>query len=226
MKLTHKKAGILKISLIAFTASLALGAGFAKAADYPDKTVSWVVPYPPGGPTDLVGRLLADAFSKEFNGTFVVENKPGASGAIGINHTIRSKPDGHTISMLAAPGHLTMELIHDELDIDGVHIPFHGGNPAVTALLSGEVGVMLSDSVAVLPHIRSGKLRPIAVNSTERLDVVPDVPTIKEQGIQSVEAQSWSSIFTTKGTPPEVIAKLNAALKKALEDPAKPILRA
>lgn len=286
MKLKHHLKNTIKLGLVAITSSFIMAASPVQAAEYPDRTVSWIVPFPPGGATDLVSRRLAQEFSKEFGETFVVENKPGASGTIAVNYVIRSKPDGHTISFLASPslisplmmaktpfdletdiepiglayitppvlvvnpevlpnvtdikslaeamkgkslsyttagigstGHLTMEIIREELDIDGLHIPFQGGSPAVTALLAGEIGAMFSDSVGVLPHIKSGKLVPIAVSSMERLEVLPDTPTVKEQGIENVEAISWVGLFGSKGTPKEVVDKLNAALKRALSDP-------
>lgn len=285
---------------IATTAALVFSSTFifspisAQAANYPDHTVSWVVPYPPGGPTDTATRVLADAFSKELNQTFVVENKPGASGTIGIRYTMRSKPDGYTISMFASPsltapfmlaespynaetdmtsiglayftplilvvnpevlpevtdiqslaaavkdkglnyttagigstGHLTMELLRSELEFEGTHIPFQGSSPAVTAVLSGEIPAMMSDSVAVLPHIRSGKLRPIAVNAKERLEAVPDTALLSEQGIKSVEAISWVGVMAAKGTPQEAIHVLNSTLKKVTqnEDVAKRMMQ-
>lgn len=275
----------IKFGLIA-TSSLVMATSLVQAAQYPSRTVSWVVPFPPGGPTDTSARILADAFSKELGQTFVVENKPGASSTIGLRHTIRSKPDGYTISMIVAHGltapymlpevpynletdiqpiglayftplvlvvnpellpevtdiksygeamknkdgnytsagigstsHLTMELIRSELGLDTTHIPFQGSSPAVAAVLSGEIPAMMSDPVAVLPHIKAGKLRPIAVNATERINILEDVPLLSEQGIASVDAISWVGLFAAKGTPEPIINTLNSTLKKVINTP-------
>lgn len=275
----------LSASVLLLSSTFIFAPSAVHAADYPDHSVSWIVPYPPGGPTDTATRVLADAFSKELNQTFVVENKPGASGTIGVRYTMRSKPDGYTISMFASPsltapfmltespynaaedmasiglayftplilvvnpevmphvtdikslaeavkgkglnyttagvgstGHLTMELLQSELGFEGTHIPFQGSSPAVTAVLSGEIPAMMSDSVAVLPHIRSGKLRPIAVNAKERLAAVPDTALLSEQGIKSVEAISWVGLLAAKDTPKDAIDTLNTTLKKVLQD--------
>ena len=282
----YRFKSIVKLGLVTLASGFLITANPIQAAEYPDKSVSWIVPFPPGGPTDTSARILADAFSKELGQTFVVENKPGASSTIGLRHTMRSKPDGYTISMIVAHGltapymlpevpynletdiqpiglayftplilvvnpellpevtdiksygeamrgkdgnytsagigstsHLTMELIRSELGLDTTHIPFQGSGPAVTAVLSGEIPAMMSDPVAVLPHIKAGKLRPIAVNATERLSALEDVPLLSEQGIASVDAISWVGLFAAKDTPEQIINTLNSTLKKAVTNP-------
>ncbi|NYT60833.1 tripartite tricarboxylate transporter substrate binding protein [Alcaligenaceae bacterium] len=274
----------VKTLLAAAAGSLLVAAGTANAT-YPDRPVSWVIPFPPGGPTDVATRVLADAFSKELDITFVTENKPGASGSIGVRNVMRSKPDGYTIGMLASPsltapymlaanlydlskdiqpigvayvtplilvvnpevmpdvtdlaslakagkngdlnytsagtgstGNLTMELLKTELNFAATHIPYQGSSPAVTAVLAGDVPIMLSDSVAVLPQIKAGKLRAIAVN-TENFKALPDVKSLKEQGVKGSKAISWVGVFAPLKTPDEARIKLADTLKKVLQDP-------
>lgn len=275
----------VKTMLTAVVGSFVVAAGAAQAA-YPERPVSWVIPFPPGGPTDVATRVLADAFSKALDATFVAENKPGASGTIGVRNVIRSKPDGYTIGMLASPsltapymlagnpynlatdiqpvgvayatplilvvnpdvlpdvtdlaslaeagknsdlnytsagtgstGNLTMELLKNELGFAATHIPYQGSSPAVSAVLAGDVPIMLSDSVAVLPQIKSGKLRAIAVNADD-FEALPDVKSLAEQGVQGSKAISWVGIFAPLGTPDEARAKLADTLKKVLQNPA------
>lgn len=270
--------------LAAVAGSLVMAAGAAQAA-YPERPISWVIPFPPGGPTDVATRVLADAFSKELDATFVTENKPGASGTIGVRNVIRSKPDGYTIGMLASPsltapfmlagkpydlskeiqpigvayitplilvvnpevlpnvtdvaslaeagkkgelnytsagtgstGNLTMELLKNELGFAAMHIPYQGSSPAVTAVLAGDVPIMLSDSVAVLPQIKAGKLRAIAVN-TDNFEALPDVKSLSEQGVQGSKAISWVGIFAPLNVPEDARTKLADTLKKVLQDP-------
>lgn len=259
----------------------------AQTGNFPDKALTYIVPFPPGGPTDVAGRVLADALGKELKQTVVVENKSGASGSIGINQMIRSKPDGYTIAGLAAPSltapfmlpqppydlktdvkpvgiayitplvivvnskvnpdikdmkslvqavqgkkegmnyttagvgstaHLAMELIGKDLNLDMTHIPFRGSAPGVTAVLAGDVVLMYSDLVAVLPQIKAGNLRPIAVNTDQRLEELPDTPILKEQNVQAAKAISWSGLLAPKDTPDGTVKILSDALKTVLDD--------
>lgn len=280
-KLTVLGALMLSQCLVAPVAS-------AQKNDFPNKPLNFIVPFPPGGPTDVAGRVLADALGKKLNQTVVVENKSGASGSIGISQLIRSKPDGYTVAGLAAPSltapfilaqapydlekdiksvgtayitplvivvnakkhpditdmkslaqaaknskdginytsaaigstaNLAMELIKKDLGIKMTHIPFRGSAPAVTALLAGDVPVMYSDLVAVLPQIKAGNLRPIAVNTDVRLEELPDVPTLKEQDIQASKAVSWSGLVVPKDTPDATVKILSDALASVVNDP-------
>ena len=271
--------------LMAAAAGAIMMASAPAFAEYPEKPVTWVIPFPPGGPTDVTSRVLADAFSKELGQTFVSENKSGASGTIGVRSVIRDKADGYTIATLAAPSligpflmpskpydltqeitpigiayqtpllmvvnpevlpevtdlaslaeaakktdlnyttagvgstaHLTVELIKKDLGFEAMHIPYQGSAPAVTATLAGEVPLMFSDSLAVLPHIKSGRLRAIAVN-TDSYAALPDVKSLTSQGVTSTKAISWYGVFGPKGMPDDVRDKLSATLEKVLKDP-------
>lgn len=278
-----------KVFKIVAVTAMAAFPMFGAAADYPSRTLTFVVPYPPGGPTDITGRLLAEALGKELGQTVVVENRSGASGSIGVSYVIRSKPDGYTFGAVAAPSlvapfmldtkpydlttdiqtvgmayvtplvvlvnpeltpevtdmqslidyvknegagvnyttagigstaHLAMEMIRSENDLDMLHIPYQGSAPAINALLAGDVNMMYSDLVAAMPQITSGKLRAIAINTNERLDELPDVPTLVEQGIEAAKAVSWGGLVLPKGTPQEAVDVLSAALESVLQDEA------
>lgn len=275
------------VSALVLSQTALIPAAMAQNNNFPDKSLNFIVPFPPGGPTDVAGRVLADALGKELKQTVVVENKAGASGSIGINQLIKSKPDGYTIASLAAPSltapfmlsqapydlktdlkpiglayitplvivvnpkyspditdmkslakavrekqggfnyttaaigstaHLAMELIKKDLSLDMTHIPFKGSAPGVTALLGGEVSLMYSDLVAVLSQIKAGNLRPIAVNTQQRLDELPDTPTLQEQDIQAAKAASWSGLVVAKDTPEHEVKVLSDALKVVLAD--------
>ena len=286
MPILKRSRSVMKnlFAAVGCTVLLTAGVGVAQAA-YPEKAVTWVIPFPPGGPTDVSSRILADAFSKELGQTFISDNKAGASGTIGIRSVIRDKPDGYTFGTLAAPSliapfimpdppydltkditpigvayvtplvlvvnpdvlpdvtdvqsmaeagkkgnlnyttagigstaHLTLELLKKELGFEAMHIPFQGSSPAVTAVLAGEVPIMFSDSVAVLPHIKAGKLRAIAVN-TDNFPPLPDVKSLKQQGVVSTRAVSWYGLVAPAGIPDEARDTLSATLKKVLKDP-------
>ena len=275
------------LSAIALSQALTAHVAIAQTDDFPNKSINYIIPFPPGGPTDVAGRVMAEALGKELKQTVVVENKSGASGSIGMNQLIRSKGDGYTIASLAAPSltapfilakapydlktdikpiglayitplvivvnpkthpeikdmkslieaakqnkeglnyttsgvgstaHLAVEMIRKELNIDMTHIPFRGSAPGVTALLGGEVAFMYSDLVAVLTQIKAGNLRPIAVNTDQRIEELPDTPTLKEENIQAAKASSWGGLVAPKDTPDSTIQVLSNALKVVLEN--------
>lgn len=282
---THKhQRSFMKAMFAAATCAVAFAAS-PVYAEYPDRAVTWVIPFPPGGPTDVSTRVLAEAFGRELGQTFISENKAGASGTIGVRSVIRDKPDGYTIGMLAAPSliapfimpkapydlttditpigvaystplvlvvnpdslpevtdiqslaeagkkdelnyttagvgstaHLTIEILKEELGFDAMHIPYQGSAPAVAAALAGDVPIMFSDSVAVLPHIQAGSLRAIAVN-TEDFAPLPDVKSFAEQGVTSTKAVSWYGLIAPADTTDEAVKTLSATLEKVLQDP-------
>ncbi|MDM9560745.1 tripartite tricarboxylate transporter substrate binding protein [Bordetella petrii] len=268
-------------------AAALLGAAPAAGAGYPERPVTWVVPFPPGGAMDNIARTLGEAMGRQLGTSFVVENRAGAGGNIGAAVVARAKPDGYTIlivangmavnpalypslnydpqadfapiSLLAVvpnvlvtnpqrtgatsvadviakarakPGaytyasagvgtsiHLAGELFVSMADIDMLHVPYKGSGPAVSDLLGGQVDYMFDSITSAKPHIQSGKLTALAVTTAKRSAALPDVPTVAEAGLPGYELTPWFAAFAPAGTPPEIIAKLNAAMRQALADP-------
>jgi tripartite-type tricarboxylate transporter receptor subunit TctC len=261
-------------------------ASFAQA--YPSKPIKIVVPFPPGGSTDLLARRLGEKLSAAMGQPVIVENKPGAGGTTGADHVAKSAPDGYTLLMgvtgsnaiapslypklpydvlkdfapislvvsaplvlavtasssiktvkdyIAAarakpmtygtPGngtsmHLTGEMFVLATGVKLTHVPYKGTAPALNDMLGGTLESMFGDFLVLMPQIKGGKVRPIAVTSTQRHPLLPDVPTIAESGVpglEKFEASSWQGLFAPAGTPRDVVAKLNAQVVKALESP-------
>jgi tripartite-type tricarboxylate transporter receptor subunit TctC len=257
------------------------------AADYPNKPVRIIVPFPPGGTSDVMGRLIAEELAKQFKQAFIVDNKGGAGGAIGTAEAARAPADGYTlllsgigsnavihgfaspkpsyteadfvhVSQLAAgpnvlvvhpafpartfkefvawvkahpgrfsygqvnssSGHLTTEYLKQTAGLDMVGIPYKGGGPALGDVLANQIPGMFTNQDAVLPHVRSGKLRALVVTSAERNPLYPDVPTVAESGYAGFTAVSWTGLSAPKGTPAAIVEKLEAAMTKAFGEPA------
>jgi tripartite-type tricarboxylate transporter receptor subunit TctC len=269
-------------------AALALGgmAGSAAAA-YPEKPITVVVPFPPGGSTDTIARALGTRMSTTLGQPVVVENQPGATGAIGAARVKRAAPDGYTLLvasigvyatnpflqkslqydpakdfdlltvavrapnvLVAHPSvpaktvaelidylkknpdkvsfassgagssdHLTAALFWQKTGTTGIHVPYKGGAPAISDLLAGHAQVSFQNINAVLNHIRSGKLKALAVTGDKRSAVLPDVPTLAEAGVKGADVFSWQAVAAPKGLPKDVKDKLHGALVKALADP-------
>ena len=273
-----KLAKLLASTLIAF-------AGFAAAqADYPNKPIRLVVPFPPAGGTDVLSRAIAQSITGATKWTIVVDNKPGAGGNIGLDATAKAAPDGYTIAMgqtanLAvnpalysnmtfdplkdfAPvalissqplilvvnanspykslkdlvdaakkepgkvnmasssngtiGHIGGELFQRRAVIKMTHVPYKGAGAAVTDLMGGSVDCFFGNTQAVGGLVTSGRLRPLAVTSPNRLANFPNVPTVAELGYPGFEAATWSGLIAPAGTPPAIVARLNAEANKAL----------
>jgi tripartite-type tricarboxylate transporter receptor subunit TctC len=262
--------------------------GAARAETWPTHSLRLVVPYPAGGPTDVVARALAARMSEGLGQTIVVDNKPGGAGNIGSEIVAKAPPDGYALVMgnnathatnqtlipattfdaardFAAIGltttvthvlvvnpevpaktvqefvawaraqgdkvsyastgngsasNLAMELFKTALDLKAVHVPYRGSAPAVQDLLAGQVSCSFQTLPSVLGQIRASKLRALAVSSLKRNPNLPDVPTVDETMIKGFNADAWFGLFAPAGTPPEIIARLNAELQKALADPA------
>jgi tripartite-type tricarboxylate transporter receptor subunit TctC len=259
----------------------------AGAQDYPARTVRIVVAFPAGGPTDFVGRVLADKLKSLIGQSVIIENKPGANAAIGAEYVAKSEPDGYTLFLTTAgavvinphmradlpydpvrdfapvtlvvntmevlvvrtdtpiksaselvafaqsrpdgiamastgvgsPPHLALELFKGASGANVLHVPYRGAAPAVTDVVGGQMHAMFADLPVLMPQIKGGTLRPIGVGSKRRAAVLPDVPTLDEQGIKDVYADNWYALFAPAKTPGPVIAKLNAAVTAALNDP-------
>jgi tripartite-type tricarboxylate transporter receptor subunit TctC len=267
--------------------ALPLLAAQASAQAWPTKAIKLVVPFPAGGPTDTASRIVGEQLSQRLKQPVVVENKPGASGAIAAAQVAKTPGDGYTFMMLATPtllaphmyksvdydtvkdfvpvatvydlpivmvvnpqlmptvtdvqklithakarpgqlsytssgvgsfGNLSMELLKQLGDFDMQHVAYKGGVPAITDTIGGQVPMMYADLVAALPHIKSGKLRAIAVGSPQRVSVLPEVKTVAEQGFKGFDAVSWGGLLAPKGTPQDVIARVNKELAVILAD--------
>ena len=272
-------------ALLALALPLVAGTAFAQA--WPAKPITLIVPFPPGGPTDVASRIVAQKMSVALKQNIVIDNRSGASGTVGAAAAARAPADGYTFVMLATPtllashlygptgydifknftpvgsvydlpivlvvnpkslpdvngvqdliakakaeggklnyttagagsfGHLTTEQLKTIGKFDMQHVPYRGSAPAVTDLIGGQVPAMFSDLVGVLPHIKAGKLRAIAVGSGKRVSLLPDVKTVAEQGFPGFDATSWGGLLAPAGTPKEVIDRMSAELKTALAD--------
>jgi tripartite-type tricarboxylate transporter receptor subunit TctC len=278
------------LSLLAAAAlAMPLSLPAAHAADasaFPARPLRLVVPFPPGGSTDAVGRLIAAELGKELKQTVIVENKGGANGNIGADYVARADADGYTlllsgvgsnainyalysampyrnsdfahISLLAtgpnvlvanpefpaktfkefielakknpgkythassgsgSSGHLAMEMLKSAAGIELMHVPYKGGAAAITDTMAGRVSVLFLNQDNVLPQVKAGKLRALAVASEKRNPAYPDTPTIAESGYPGFSAESWFGLSAPAKTPPQVIDRLHQATVKALADP-------
>ena len=258
----------------------------AFAQGYPTKPAKVIVPYPPGGPTDIVARVVSQKLSEQMGQQFIVENRPGAGGNIGAEAVAKSPADGYTllvattahainpalfkslgynlvkdfapVSQLtsgplvivanpslpvknvkelialakAKPGtlnyassgngqstHLSAELFGAMAGVKMNHIPYKGSAPALTDVMGGQASLMFDTMLSAMPQVKNGKLKAIAVTSAARSPAAPDVPTVAESGLPGYEAIAWNGLLAPAGTPAEVVNKLNAELKKALDAP-------
>lgn len=273
------------IRLLVFAFALFSQGAFAET--YPDKAVTIVVPWPPGGPSDIAARPVAKGLSESLGQSFITDNRGGASGNIGTAQVTKAPPDGYTLLITSSspivinpslykqmpfdpakdlipitnllrvplvlvahpsvkannlkelialinaeqgkfqyassgtgtPQHMTGELFKTAAKLDVIHVPYKGSAPAITDLLGGHVPVMFDSMVAILPHITSGKVKPIAVTSVKRTAQLPDTPTFAELGLPSVESYAWYGFFAPAGTPKEIVAKLNSEALKVMKQP-------
>jgi tripartite-type tricarboxylate transporter receptor subunit TctC len=271
-----------RIALLVFFACFSMP-GMAQEA-YPSKPVTMIVPFPPGGVADIVGRPLAASMEKTLKQPVVIVNRTGAGGAVGMAAAAKAAPDGYTILMglssisifpvsdrisgktpayelrdfapialitadptvlvvradsqyktlkdfvdyaKANPGkinysssgvygtlHVAMEIFANAAGIKLFHVPYQGGGPAVTALLGGQVDALASGPAAAIGQIKGGKMRALASWSTERLKLLPDIPTFKELGYDA-EFYIWSGVFAPAGTPEPVLGRLREAVRTA-----------
>jgi tripartite-type tricarboxylate transporter receptor subunit TctC len=235
------RARALIIAMLA--AGLAVAALPASAQTFPSRTVHVVVPYAAGGTGDIVARVVADKLSAALGQSVVVENRPGASGALGTKSVISAVPDGHTLLMgqtgeiainqhwsknlgydpekdLATPGHFAGEVLKLKTKSNLTHVPYNGAGPALNDLLGAHVDMFFSGFPAAVPHVSSGTLKLIAVSSAKRSGVAPDVPTVAEaSGIKDFDITLWQGFFAPRDTPKEIVARLNTEINKILVQP-------
>jgi tripartite-type tricarboxylate transporter receptor subunit TctC len=268
--------------------ALALGAiAPAAAQDYPTRPVKVIVPTPPGGPVDVVGRITANYLQGALGQAFVVENRSGAGNTIGSKDAAEAAPDGYTLLFSAASGliiapllhpdagydplksfdpialvgasssilvvnpsvpahtvaelvayakanpgkvnfssggigvlpHLIGELFKSRAGIDIVHVPYKGGGPSITDLMAGNVQMTFEATSVLLPLIKAGKLRALAVTTEKRIPQLPDVPTMIESGYPGFVTVAWTGLLAPAHTPQPIIAKLNGAINAGLKTP-------
>jgi len=257
----------------------------AESADFPSRPVRMIVPFAPGGGSDIVGRILAQGLSEMWSHTVVVDNRPGAGSTVGTALAARVVPDGHTVlvsssaiafspalykqlsyditrdfagvsllarqpSILAVAGnvparsvkelielarsqpgkltfgsagigsatHLGGELFRYSAGIDLVHVPYKSAGLAMTALLAGETQVLLTNTATVLPHVKAGRVRALAMSGRMRSSQVPDLPTVAEGGIPGFEYDTWYALLVPAGIARPIIARLHASTIRVLRD--------
>jgi len=256
------------------------------AQSWPSKPLRMVIAFPPGGPTDLVSRVLAQRLSEQLGQPVIVDNKPGAGGNIAAELSAKAAPDGYTIfyntsAIVIGPAlygkvnydtlkdfapvaltasvpmvlvvnpqlparslkefldlaksrsgalnysssgtgtitHLASAMMSTQTGIQTQHIPYKGSAPGLVDLVAGQTQFMIDTINTVLPYVRDNRLRGLAVTSSKRSPLLPELPTMAEAGIAGFEAAAWQGIVVPAGTPAEIIQKLNAEVNKALAHP-------
>lgn len=262
----------------------------AWSQDFPDKPIRIIVPLPPGSPPDVLARYLAEGVSRDWKQAVVVDNRPGATGMVGLQALARSAPDGYTVGVMflthtvlpeligplpyntatdfapianlvwlynvlvvpassdiqsvqdlvaqakahpgqlnygsggnGSPAHLVAESFCQASGIQLTHVPFKGPAEAVSALLGNQINAMFATVPTAANLVRSGKLRAIAVTSPQRLEALPTIPTLAEQGVPGVALKEWEGLVAPAGTPKALVERWNQELFKVL---AAPDLRA
>jgi tripartite-type tricarboxylate transporter receptor subunit TctC len=257
------------------------------AANFPSKPVRFIAPFPPGGSTDTLARLVSLRLSEMWGQQVAVENRGGAGGTIGVELAARAAPDGYTIVMghvgtfgfnptlypklpydaikdfapitilatvpngmavhpslpvktardfvalaKAKPGellyasggsgsasHLAGEYFRLLTKINMVHVPYKGTGPAMISMISGQTTMTITGMVALMPHVKSNRLKLLGVATMKRLAILPDVPTINESGVPGYDANQWYGVLTQAAVPRDIVAKLHADIVKVLARP-------
>ena len=285
MSILSKRFTIGAAVTLAVTALLS--AEPARAQPYPNRTVTMIVPFPPGGGTDVGARLIAQRLTAKWGQSVVVENRGGAAGIVGMEAAAKAKPDGYTfimgnvgttainnslyrklpydhetafapinfvadlpLVMLAYPGlaaktpkdiiamakadpgkvtfassgaggapHLAAEIFEDMAGIKMLLVPYKGGGPAVTDLMAGHVNILFTTVLEAVGHVKSGKLRGMAVTSSARSPALPDVPTVAEAALPGYDTGSWIGLLAPAGTPQAIIDKIAADVRDIVSEP-------
>src|SRR5207244_2883607 len=277
-----KRRGGLAALLLAVLIS-----SFAHAQGYPSRPARLIVPFPPGGSTDILSRALGQKLAERLGQPVLIDNGPGAGGSIGSEAAAKAAPDGHTLLMgqlgplavspaiyknlpydpvksfapvslmaivpsvlvvnpqvpaasaaeliayaRANPGkltygsagsgstsHLTTEYFKLATGTDILHVPYKGVGPMLTDLISGQLSMGINGAPAVMSHVNSGRLRALAVTGLTRLPSLPQIPTLDESGVKGFDASGWYGILAPAGTPREIVAKLNAEIRRIMQTP-------
>lgn len=275
------------LALAAAATTAALGAALpAQAQTWPSRTVTIVVPFPPGGGPDLAARVIAEKLAPRIGQSVVVENRPGAGALVGAAAVARAAPDGHTLLLTpntmaisphvlpkgagggvdvqkdlapivapattpmalvahpalgaanlrdlvamakrspglpyasagnGSPMHFAGEMFKQSAGLDMTHVPYRGVAPSITGTLAGDTRVLFVGLGGALPHIRAGKLVPLAVTESRRSALMPDVPTATEQGVAGVEVNAWYGVFAPAATPAAVLSRINQEVNEVLK---------
>jgi tripartite-type tricarboxylate transporter receptor subunit TctC len=277
-----------KTTSLIFAALLALfGCGVASAQNYPSRPITIIAPFPPGGPSDYVARVLSEPLEKTLGQPIVIENVGGAGGTVGVGRAARAEPDGYTLligqwsTQVVNPA--TYKLDYDIADsfapiallantpqliiarkdfpasdvpelitwlkanpdkaqaatvgaaggsqVAGMYfqqvtgakfgfVPYRGGAPAMQDLMAGRVDFMFDQGANAMTQLKAGTIKPYAMLTAQRWHLLPEIPTIDEEGVQGLHVSYWHALFAPKGTPPDIITKVNTAVVAALADPA------
>lgn len=258
----------------------------AHAQQYPSKPVRVLIPFPPGGPTDIIGRMVAETLTKAYGVQFVPDNRAGAGGNIGMELCAKSPPDGSVIcimtvaqsiapaiyrklgfdpvrdfahvtlaaqlpSMLTVhpalpvktvkelvalakskPGqmsyastgngtspHMLMEMLKSMTVIDVVHVPYKGQAPAVLDQISGQVQLAFNTAIGVIPHVKNGRLKAIAISTRERFPAMPELPSVEESGVKGFDGGSWNGVVMPAGTPQDIVGRIYTPVVAELRSP-------
>lgn len=269
-------------------ASLVAAPALAFAQAWPTKPIRLVIPFPAGGATDIVGRLLAQKLGPALGQQVVVDNKPGAGGTLGADIVAKAPPDGHTILLATSSTHSIGPALNPKLPYDAfrdftpvahvasapsvlvvgrdfpaqttqelvallkknpgkynfgssgigtyphlaaemfkwragglfvVHIPYRGTGLVITDLVAGQIAFLMDSIVSAQPHIRDGKVRPLAVSGAQRSPSLPNVPTFAEAGVPNMELANWFGFFAPPGTPADIVQRLNRELNGISRSP-------
>lgn len=269
----------VRIALLVLGSALS---GAAQAQAYPIKPIRLIVPFAPGGSTDVIARVVGQAMGEGLGQQLIIDNRPGAASSLGSELAARAAPDGYVL-LMGTPGfainpslysgvnfhpvrdfsavilmasvplvlvvhpsmpvhsvqqlialakakpaainyasngsstHLTAELFMQQAGISMVHVPYKGSAPATNDLIAGHVQVGLDNILSALPHVRSGKLRGLAVTSAKRAASAPQLPTLAESGFRDFDASSWFGLLAPAGVSVDIVGKLNASAQSALQ---------
>ena len=211
--------------------ALVLYAITSQGQDWPQKAVRIIVPFPAGGSADLMPRVVGERLSQLWGQPVIIDNRPGAAGNIGATAVFQAEPDGYTLARgnpgklnYASQGsgttsHLTAELFNTMAGgLRITHIPYKGTAPALADLLAGQVELMFDNLGVSLPHVRSGKLRALAVAGSKRFPGLPDVPALSET-LPGFESVAWFGIVAPPKTPAAIAEKVAASVAEALKQP-------